>query len=463
MTAAADRTLSSNSIEGLESRRRSRFGINLFWRTFVLLMLLLAGCTVAWLYTFRALALEYEPRTLHMARQVASFVNLARTALEHSQAATRITLIRTLADQEGVRILPGNPGDQYDHFTSDTLGTQVTEELVVRLGEGTAVASRVNGQSGIWFGFVADNSAYWVLVDPERFSRIDQRTWLTWLAITMTLSLAGAALITRLINQPLKQLSQATHQVREGNYEALRLDEEVRTKEIRDVNISFNRMADQLVKIEQDRALMLAGISHDLRTPLARLRLETEMSVSDQGARKNMSEDIGQLDAILNKFLDYARSDDVTLKPVRLHDVLDACVHAAHAHADIRITIDAPSDLRVMADSIELQRVFANLIENSRRYGKTPSSGVAEIMILARANDDMVDIEVRDHGDGVHPELLTRLRKPFVRGDVARTSAVGTGLGLAIVTQTIERMSGTFEMTSALGRGLVVYIRLLRA
>jgi two-component system osmolarity sensor histidine kinase EnvZ len=101
--------------------------------------------------------------------------------------------------------------------------------------------------------------------------------------------------------------------VREGDFDASQLDEQAVTSEIREVNIGFNRMAQKLAKLEQDRAVMLAGISHDLRTPLARLRLETEMSVNDDVAREHMVADIVQLDATIDKFLDYARPDHVAL------------------------------------------------------------------------------------------------------------------------------------------------------
>ena len=84
-----------------------------------------------------------------------------------------------------------------------------------------------------------------------------------WLVVAAALSLTGAAIIARLINQPLKQLSFAASRVRGGDFDASHLDEKVATSEIREVNIGFNRMAEQLAKIEQDRAVMLAGISHD--------------------------------------------------------------------------------------------------------------------------------------------------------------------------------------------------------
>jgi two-component system osmolarity sensor histidine kinase EnvZ len=449
-------------LEGLPQRGRTRLklGFNLFWRTFFLLALLLFGCTFAWLQTFRAL--EYEPRAIQTAHQIASLVNLTRAALVYSDAITRVSLIKTLADQEGVRILPREPNDRFEAYTSGSLDQRVTEELIDQLGEGTNVASRVNDEPGLWIGFTIESDNYWLLLDPTRFSRVGGRTWLVWLVTAMVLSLAGAALITRFINRPLKQLSRATRQVREGEYEAHRLDESARTSEIRAVNIGFNRMADQLAKIEQDRAVMLAGISHDLRTPLARLRLETEMSVADEDARDHMAADIAQLDAIIDKFLDYARPDHVDFKPVLLRDVVDACIYAVQDHDDMKIKVDVAPDLRVMADEVELQRVMSNLVENARRYGKTPATGVADINIQAQAHNDAVLIKVRDHGPGVAPALLSQLTKPFFRGDAARTSAAGAGLGLSIVAKNIERMGGTFALTSTPGRGLAAHIRMPR-
>ena len=442
-------------------RARIKLGLSLFWRTFFLLGLLLIGSTIAWLQTFRQL--EYEPRAIQTAHQIASLVNLTRAALVYSDAITRVSLIKTLAEQEGVRILPREPKDRFEPSTSAALDQRVTAELVAQLGPGTTVASRVNDESGLWVGFAIENDNYWLLLDPTRFTAVGGRTWLIWLVTAVALSLAGAALITRFINRPLQQLSRAASQVREGDFDVSRLDEHARTSEIRAVNVGFNRMADQLAKIEQDRAVMLAGISHDLRTPLARLRLETEMSVEDPDARDHMVADIAQLDQIIDKFLDYARPDDVDFKPVPLRDVVDACRYAVQDYEDVRITLDMQPELAVMADETELKRVMSNLIENARRYGKTPASGIADITIAAQAHNDAVLIKVRDHGAGVAPALLSQLTKPFFRGDVARTSAAGAGLGLSIVAKNIERMGGTFALTSTPGRGLAAHIRMPRA
>ena len=251
--------------------------------------------------------------------------------------------------------------------------------------------------------------------------------------------------------------------MRDGDFDASRLDEKVATSEIREVNIGFNRMAAQLSKVEQDRVVMLAGISHDLRTPLARLRLETEMSVADEDARAHMAADISQLDAIIDKFLDYARLDPVRLGPVSLNAVVDAALYGASDYDDMHITVTIPENMEVLADEVELLRVISNLIENARRYGKTPETGIARVDIAARARDQWVLIKVRDHGMGVAPDMLPKLTRPFFRGDAARTAATGAGLGLAIVEKTIQRMGGVFDLANTSSGGLAAHIKLRRS
>ncbi len=432
-------------------------GLSLFWRTFFLLALLLLGSIAAWLQTLRSL--EFEPRAVQMAQQLASQVNLSRAALVHADAIARVSLLKTMSDEEGLRIVPREPGDQFTPFDSDV----VIREVTSRLGKNTVVASRVNGQVGLWIGFDIDGDDYWLLTDQARFNAAAGKTWVIWLVVAAALSLTGAALIARLINRPLKELSFAASHVREGNFAASRLNEAVHTSEIREVNIGFNRMAQRLAKVEQDRAVMLAGISHDLRTPLARLRLETEMSVADLDARAHMAADIAQLDAIIDKFLDYARPDKVKLDPVRLADVVDACTYAFKDNPDVRLQVRLEDDLLVLADEVELGRILSNLLENARRYGKSPDTGLAQISIVAKAQDKSVLLRVRDHGVGVAEEQLGNLTKPFYRGEAARTAANGAGLGLAIVDKTVQRMGGVFALTNAPEGGLAAHIKLQRA
>jgi two-component system osmolarity sensor histidine kinase EnvZ len=440
---------------------RSPWRLSLFWRTFFLLALLLIGSILAWLQTLRSL--EFEPRAIQTAQQMASLVNLSRAALIHSDSIARVSLIKTMTEQESVRIVPREPGDRFEPFERDALGQRIAQELSARLGPGTELANSVNEEEGLWVGFAIDGDNYWMRTNRDRFNRTAGRTWIVWLITAAALSLAGAALIARLINRPLKELSFAASRVREGDFDASTLDETVATSEIRAVNIGFNRMSQKLAKIEQDRAIMLAGISHDLRTPLARLRLETELSVTDDEARANMAADITQLDAIIGKFLDYARPDKVQLTTVALPQVLETCLFGYRNRTDMRINLDLDEGLLVLADPVELARVINNLLENASRYGKSVDTGVAVLDIAAKARDKWILIRVRDHGIGVSEAQLDNLTKPFYRGEAARTAANGAGLGLAIVEKIVLRMGGTFVLSNAPGSGLVANIKLQRA
>jgi two-component system osmolarity sensor histidine kinase EnvZ len=208
---------------------------------------------------------------------------------------------------------------------------------------------------------------------------------------------------------------------------------------------------------------MLAGISHDLRTPLARLRLETEMSVNDDEAKRNMALDIDQLDAIIDKFMDYARPGDTQMRPVHVSQLIDREASGFRDPTQIRITSRVAIDLKVMGDEIELGRVFSNLFENARRYGRGTYTGVAEVTVSYVRTGPWVIISVRDNGPGVAAAKLPQLTTPFFRGDAARTAATGAGLGLAIVDKSMQRMGGSLELTNAPDGGLMAHIRLKRA
>jgi two-component system osmolarity sensor histidine kinase EnvZ len=208
---------------------------------------------------------------------------------------------------------------------------------------------------------------------------------------------------------------------------------------------------------------MLAGISHDLRTPLARLRLEIEMSVPDPEVRELMAADISQVDAIIEKFLDYARPHRITPQPLALAELAHVCAQPFIARDDMQVQINIPADLRVMGDAIDLGRVLSNLLENAQRYGRTPGTGVTRVRMVASARDHMVTLRVRDYGPGVPADLLANLTRPFYRGDSARTSATSTGLGLAIVAKVVGNMDGTLQLGNSSSGGLIVQISLPQA
>lgn len=284
---------------------------------------------------------------------------------------------------------------------------------------------------------------------------------MTWIGILALSALVGAA-VAKWINQPLSRLSFAASRLKEGEFDSS-LNESMLTREIREVNQGFNRMARELAKVEGDRAVMLAGISHDLRTPLARIRLEAEMSVQDQQALKHIADDIDQLDALIDKFMDYARPGDAHLVPVLMSTLMEQVIQQFRDTRLIRINANLPIDTKVLADATDLGRVMTNLIENARRYGRSNDTGVTVVDITYQRSGPWCMYTIRDHGPGVAPEKLAELTTPFFRGDAARTAATGAGLGLAIVEKSLQRMGGELKLANAAGGGLIAQIRLRRA
>ncbi|MDH3210796.1 MAG: ATP-binding protein, partial [Burkholderiaceae bacterium] len=189
-------------------------------------------------------------------------------------------------------------------------------------------------------------------------------------------------------------------------------------------------------------------------------RLEAEMSVEDDEAKRNMALDIDQLDAIIDKFMDYARPGEVSLVPVELGTVVEREMAAFRDTSQIRITSRVPRDTKVLADDTELGRVLQNLFENARNYGRSTDTGIARVQVSVALTGPWAVLSVRDFGSGANPKKLSQLTTPFFRGDAARTAATGAGLGLAIVEKAVQRMGGSIELSNAPDGGLAAYVRL---
>ncbi len=435
--------------------RRPQIALNLFWRTFAWLALLLAGAVLAWQFTFKAL--EAEPRALEAAEQLAGLVKLSRVALEHTDSINRAAVIASLGRGNAVQVRVAEPNDRWLPYDTGTFSRRLAAELREHLGPDTVVARSVNDVGGLWVRYVIGEDAFWLKTTAAPLSVALTTDW-WWIAIALLATAVGSALIARLINQPLRELADAAGRIREGEYDS-RLDETTLTSEIREVNMGFNRMARELAKLEEDRAVMLAGISHDLRTPLARLRLETEMSVQDEQARQFMAQDIDQLDAIISKFMDYARPNETQMHEVRLADIVEREAQGFRDVEQIRFRLRVGSELAVKTDETELGRILLNLFENARRYGHQPGQA-ALVDVEASRQGHWVELRVRDHGPGVPPDRLARLTTPFYRGDAARTAASGAGLGLAIVDKSVQRLGGRLSISNAPGGGLLTALRL---
>ncbi len=431
----------------------------LFWRTFILLAILLTSSMAIWVASINWI--ERTPRAQQMAAQVASVVTITRAALTHSAPDLRRELLFDLASNEGIRVYPLEETDRTEALPDSAITPELQATVRGILGNDTRFAASVNDVAGFWVSFKIDDDEYWLMLERERIERVTGAQWLGWTAITLLLSLLGAVFISRLINQPLAQLATAARLIARGKPPPHLAENG--PAEVREANHSFNQMVDDLKRVESDRAEILAGISHDLRTPITRMQLEIEMAPLSDDARLGMQSDIAQMDAIIGQFLDYARpSDAANFTPVDLTELLSETASEAARLPDVRISSAISDQLRAMGNPTDLRRVLNNLIENARRYGKTAGADVAEIEINGMTEGNQIIIQVCDHGAGVPESEIERLLRPFTRLDTARGQANGAGLGLAIVERVIKRHGGQLNISNQISGGLAVKISLPR-
>ncbi|MCU0769418.1 MAG: ATP-binding protein [Burkholderiaceae bacterium] len=412
----------------------------LFWRTLLLVLLLIVASLAAWLQSFRVF--ERAPRAETIAQQVASIAQLTRAALLYADPYVRRDLLAELARNEGIRIAPLEPGDQVVPVPDRPVLRLAEQSIVARLGPGTRVATAVNGQPGLWVSLTIEDDQYWLYIDRDPVARNIGTQWIGWAAVAVLLSVLGAILITRVINRPLAQLSAAARELGLGRTPApLPASGPI---EIRTVNESFNRMVGDLGKLEEDRAVLLAGISHDLRTPLTRLRLELEMAELPPATRQAMVGDLEQMDAIVRQFLDFARrAPQQPAERIELSALLESAVARARVGADPQVTLNLmlARDVWISGHRTELDRAIDNLLTNALRYGRDPATQRLELTVSLSTDGQDALVAVADHGPGVPADQIDRLLRPFERGDSARSDGGAAGLGLPIV-QRIARLHG---------------------
>jgi two-component system osmolarity sensor histidine kinase EnvZ len=431
----------------------------LFWRTFFLLGALTTTSMTAWVGMISAV--QHEPQVQQISAQVISVVTITHAALTHAAPELRRELLFDLVANEGIRVFTLEEDDQVAPPADNALMPDIEKLVKAKLGADTRFSSKVNGVSGFWVSFKIDDDLYWLMLERERIRGLTGIQWLGWASVVSVVSLLGAAFISSLINLPLRRLTQATRDFAQGKRPAPL--PEKGPIEIMEANRSFNQMVDDLQQVESDRAVILAGISHDLRTPLARMQLEVEMANLSQEAREGMQSDIGQMDAIIGQFLDYAKpTESSSFVNVDISELLTDTAHEVSRLPDIRINTDIAPGAHVMGNATDIKRVINNLIENARRYGKSADSDHTEIDIKCSVKgmhaSKRVVIEVQDHGPGVPEEQIEQLLKPFTRLDAARGQANGAGLGLAIVDRVITRHGAELLVRNREGGGLQIQI-----
>lgn len=417
-------------------------------RTFLLTAALVLVTTAALLVVFRLS--EAEPRARDAAQLGASVVNLVRAALVASAPEKRLDFFSELGSREGIRLLPAEATDRIEALPDERFFRLLQQEVSQLLGPKTRLALEVNGVSGYWISFRLDDQdedEYWLILPSERTQFGLAWQWLAWGLLALGLALLVAWLIASRLSRPLAALATAAAAVGRGQTPAPL--PEIGAVEIRQLALAFNRMASDLQHHERERAEVLAGISHDLRTPLTRLRLEAELSIADVSARTAVVGDIEQMEAVIAQFLDYARGE--LGEPVEMFDprrlLEEIAARQNRVGGDLLAHI-SPLPVCLLRPKA-LWRAVTNLVDNAFNYAGAP------VELHANLVDENLQIDVLDRGPGIPAEDAERVKQPFVRLNEARSDATGTGLGLAIVERIARLHGGRFFLLPRDGGGLI--------
>lgn len=391
---------------------------------------------------------EREPRAQAAALQAITVVNYTRASLLASHENRRIALLSELSGKEGVRIYAADLLEIVEPLPKDPFTLLVAEKIRESLGKETLIAINHLGVPGLWISFSIEQDDYWVVIPRFIAERPFPWQWFGWAALVALLSLLGAYLIAARINRPLSFLVKAADRISQGD-QPPRLPEEG-ANEMREVLRTFNEMAEALARLDSERTLLLAGVSHDLRTPLARLRLAVEMLPSEVGeaTRDGMVQDIADMDNIINQFLDFVRG--VEGEPAQLVEINELLTSLAdrHARAGRNVELNLSSDYKVPMRPMAMHRLIGNLIDNAFAYGK------GRVTVTTKITAGYMVISVLDNGPGIPAAHMTRLLRPFERMDSARGNEGGSGLGLAIADRIAKLHKGKLELLNRPQGGL---------
>ncbi|MCC7327339.1 MAG: HAMP domain-containing protein [Burkholderiales bacterium] len=383
-------------------------------------------------------------------------VQAIRSALEATDDPQGRGALAQMSREYGVRIFPESERPMRGQPPGGPLMKELAERWRERLGPETDIRFAPRQQM-LFVRVVAAGTPYWIGVTvPPRPPADELPTRAIAWTVAMLISLLLAAFVfARYLARPLRELTAAVESL--GRGESARALPESGPSEIAALNRGFNAMTANLRQIEQDRALLLAGVSHDLRTPLARLRLGLELGARDEQLRAGMESDIEEMDRIIGQFLDFARSDlSAVLEAGDLDAIVgtsvDRYVRAGHPVTFIGAGVP-PLPLKATA----ISRLTANLIDNALAYGKPP------VEVVTSVRGAKATIEVADRGNGIAADQVERLKLPFTRATESRARAdgrAGAGLGLAIVDRIARMHGGRFDLLPREGGGMVARVEL---
>lgn len=423
----------------------------LIGRAALLIALLIILSQVAWFGIVRILLIP--PLRSARANPIVSTLMMAQSVLETLPENQRGTFLHGLDTHSGFRIVPDTPMRAVRVGSHGRLPVDLEDHL--RKVFGPSVVLRIDAPThALWIRFPVRHRSYWLVLPGRRVRRLLPLDLLIWVAVGLIIAVIGAYLVIFRLNRHLHRVLDAARTIgRGGTPGAL---PETGPEEIRELSRGFNQMSEGLQKLDSERRIMLAGISHDLRTPLTRLRIGVELAgdAVEPALGHGMVQDIEDMDCILMQFLDYAR--DGNEEAPQFGDfnqiVFDICHRYSVSGSPIKTAFDETPGFKFR--KLAIRRMLSNLIDNAVRYGGK------EIEVITQDLRNRILLTVQDRGPGLRHITPAEIIKPFVRENQSRGDHISAGLGLTIADRIARMHGGQLQLSNRDGGGLIVSVEL---
>ena len=283
----------------------------------------------------------------------------------------------------------------------------------------------------------------------ERIATSSVRLFVLWITLPSIILIFIAILFLKNQTRPITNLAKAAQRFGKGDY--INEFRPSGAREIRNAAYEFDRMAKRINRHLNQRSEMLSGISHDLRTPLTRLKLQLEM-IKDTEISKKMSKDIDEMDNMLNDYLQFAKTQiKENTESMSLSKIFN---NIREKMGMKNLTIDIKEEIILSGRKHALERCFSNIVHNGLTYGE-------KVIVTIQKSSNRAIIKIEDNGPGIPQEHYRNVFKPFFRLDRSRSlNKSGVGLGLAIVEDIVNSHGGNIQLSKGSLNGLQVKISL---
>jgi two-component system osmolarity sensor histidine kinase EnvZ len=412
---------------------------SLFGRLALLVVVVLLLSHFAGYALFRLERSQFQNR--YAVEEATFLVDAVRQHVAHTPdqpLPSRVRLVDPASS--AVPAVQQDDGSPLNHFLDD-VRDRMPPGTQVRLGEPGKPPT-------LWVRQASDRDWIVVPVQPLRPPRSVDRMVL-WLTIIFTFAVMAALFAAWQLQQPLRSLASAV--ARFGRGQPVPPVPERGPRELRQLTHGFNQMVQEVARTENDRAVMLAGVAHDLKTPLARLRLRAEM-MDEAKVRDGVVRDVDSMTHIVEQFLVFAHDGADRSEAVEVDAQCERVVRSYRAVANSAASVltDLKAGPGFLLPAATLDRILSNLVDNAHAYGQPP------VIVSTARTSSGYTLAVQDNGQGIAAQDLMNASRPFVRLDPARGGNGHSGLGLAIVERLVRRAGGEWEIGNHGGRGLRV-------